>query len=182
MSVNTQFCMQSILEKPPSSSELKIYSVTPFLKSKGLPKIDVSHALSKPVTSNSVPTPTKSKVMDNDNVISPGIFRINPFKASRIDNFMPNKHVKPSVRTKPTTVSQPHVITKNDVNSKPNSFSPKDIKSTTKTRRPQPRNNPKNDKVPSKFKSSWLSNNLEKMEENHRNLQSSSNQKHMSSK
>nr|GEV39371.1 putative ribonuclease H-like domain-containing protein [Tanacetum cinerariifolium] len=52
--------------------------------------------------------------MKNDNVISPGIFRINPFKASRIDNFVPNKHVKPSVGTKPITVSQPHVITKND--------------------------------------------------------------------
>nr|GEV07644.1 hypothetical protein [Tanacetum cinerariifolium] len=40
--------------------------------------------------------------------------------------------------------------------------------------------NPKNDKVPSKSKSSWLSNNLKKIEENHRNLQSFSNQKHMS--
>ncbi|GJS12004.1 retrovirus-related pol polyprotein from transposon TNT 1-94, partial [Tanacetum coccineum] len=56
-----------------------------------------------------------------------------------------------------------------------------DLKSTTRTRRPQPRNNPKNDKVPSKSKSSWISNNLEKIEENHRSLQSSSNQKHMSS-
>nr|GEX67038.1 hypothetical protein [Tanacetum cinerariifolium]GEX69366.1 hypothetical protein [Tanacetum cinerariifolium] len=98
----------------------------------------------------------------------------------RIDNFMPNKHVKASVRTKPITVSQPHVITKNNVNSKTKGFSPKDVKSTTKTRRPLPRNNPKNDKVPSKSKSSQLSNNLEKIEENHRNLQFSSNQKHMS--
>ncbi|GKC09288.1 hypothetical protein Tco_1000898, partial [Tanacetum coccineum] len=151
-SVNTQFCKQSILGKPPSSSGSKLYFVTPFLKSKGLPKIDESHALSKPVTSNSVPTPTESKVMKNDNVISLGFFRINPFKASR-----------------------------NDVNSKTNGFSPKDIKNTTRTRTPQPRNNPKNDKVPSKSKSSWLSNNLEKIEENNRNLQSSSNQKHMSS-
>ncbi|GKA22287.1 hypothetical protein Tco_0708249 [Tanacetum coccineum] len=134
------FDLQTELErKPPSSSGSKLYSVTPFPKSKGLPKIDESHALSKPVTSNSVPTPTESKVVKNDNVISPGIFRINPFTASR------------------------------------------DVKSATRTRRPQPRNNPKNDKVPSKSKSSWLSNNLEKIEENHRNLQSSSNQKHMSS-
>nr|GEX52019.1 hypothetical protein [Tanacetum cinerariifolium] len=71
---------------------------------------------------------------------------INPFKASRVDNFVPNKHVKASVGTKPITVSQPHVITKNDVNSKTNSFSLKDVKSTTRTRRPHPRNNPKNDK------------------------------------
>ncbi|GJW45189.1 retrovirus-related pol polyprotein from transposon TNT 1-94 [Tanacetum coccineum] len=69
-SVNTQFCKQSILGKPPSSSGSKLYFVTPFPKSKGLPKIDESHALSKPVTSNLVPTPTESKVMKNDNVIS----------------------------------------------------------------------------------------------------------------
>ncbi|GKE57562.1 hypothetical protein Tco_1496747, partial [Tanacetum coccineum] len=55
--VNTQFRKQSILGKPPSSSGSKLYSVTPFPKSKGLPKIDETHALSKPVTSNSVPTP-----------------------------------------------------------------------------------------------------------------------------
>ncbi|GJZ91255.1 hypothetical protein Tco_0663182 [Tanacetum coccineum] len=143
-SVNTQFCKQSILGKPPSSSGSKLYSVTPFPKSKGLPKIDESHALSKPVTSNSVPTFTESKVVKNDNVISPGIFRINPYKASRVDNFVPNKHVKASVRTKPITVSQPYVITREDVNSNTRGFSPKNIDSTTRIRRPQSRNNPKN--------------------------------------
>nr|GEW04736.1 leucine-rich repeat receptor-like protein kinase TDR [Tanacetum cinerariifolium] len=106
--------------------------------------------------------------------------RINPFKASRADNFVPHKHVKASVRTKPITVSQPHVITKNDVNSKTNGFSSKDVKSTTTTKGPQPRNNPKSDKVPFKSESSCLLNKLEKIEENHRK-QSSSNQKHMSS-
>ncbi|GJX47122.1 hypothetical protein Tco_0272312 [Tanacetum coccineum] len=78
-----------------------------------------------------------------------GVFRIDPHKTSRNDNFVPNKHAKASVRTKPITVSQPHIITKND--------------------------------VPSKSKSSRLSNNLENIEENHRNLQSSLNLKHMSS-
>nr|GEU43553.1 hypothetical protein [Tanacetum cinerariifolium] len=106
---------------------------------------------------------------------------MNPFKASRVDNFVPNKHVKASVRTKPITVSQPHVIIKNDVNSKTNGFSLKDVKNTTKTKRPLPRKTSKNDKVLSKSKSSWLSNNLKKIKENHRNLQSSLNQKHMSS-
>nr|GEU63181.1 copia protein [Tanacetum cinerariifolium] len=104
---------------------------------------------------------------------------INPFKPSREEKCMLNKHVKASVRTKPITISQPHVITKNDVKYKTNGFSPKDIKSTTKTRRPLPRNNPKNDKAPSKSKRSQLSNNLEKIEENHRNLISSSNQRHI---
>nr|GEW69658.1 hypothetical protein [Tanacetum cinerariifolium] len=144
--------------------------------------VDETNNLSNLVTSNSVPTTKESKVVENDKMIASGIFRINPFKASRVDNFMPNKHVKASVTTKPITVSQPHVITKNDVNSKTNGFSPKDVKSTTMTRRPLPRNNPKNDKVHFKSKSSWLLNNLEKIEENHRNLQSSLNRKHMSSK
>nr|GEU41916.1 hypothetical protein [Tanacetum cinerariifolium] len=133
------------------------------------PKVGETHALLKPVTSNSVPTLTESKVVKNNNVISPGIFRINPFKAFRVDNFVPNKPVKASVRKKPITVSQPSVITKNDENSKTNGFSPKDVKSTTKARRPQPKNNPKSDKVPFKSKSSCLSNNLEKIEENNRN-------------
>ncbi|GKA81352.1 gag-pol polyprotein, partial [Tanacetum coccineum] len=180
-SANTKFAKQSILGKPPSSSRPKLYVVTPLPKSTAFPKVGETNALSNQVTSNSVPSSQETNVVKNDNVLSPGIFRMNPFKASRVDNFVPNKHVKASVRTKPITVSQPHVITKNDVNSKTNGFSPKDVKSTTRTRRPLPRNNPKNDKVPSKSKSSRLSNNLEKIEENHRNSQSSSNQKHMSS-
>ncbi|GJY69236.1 hypothetical protein Tco_0472218, partial [Tanacetum coccineum] len=180
-SVNTKFAKQSILGKPFSSSRPKLYVVTPLPKSTAIPKVSETNALSNQVTSNSVPSSQESKIVKNDNVIAPRLFRIDPRKTSRKDNFVPNKHVKASVRTKPITVSQPHVITKNDVNSKTNGFSPKDVKSTTRTRRPQPRNNPKNDKVPSKSKSSWLSNNLEKIEENHRNLQSSSNQKHMSS-
>ncbi|GKB48923.1 hypothetical protein Tco_0899676 [Tanacetum coccineum] len=123
----------------------------------------------------------ESTVVNNERVIAPGIFRINPFNASRIDNFVPNKHVKASVRTKPITVSQPHIITKNGVNSKTNGFSSKDVKSTTRTRRPQPRNNSKSDKVPFKSKSSCLSNKLEKLEENHRSLQSSNYPDHTSS-
>ncbi|GJR15593.1 retrovirus-related pol polyprotein from transposon TNT 1-94 [Tanacetum coccineum] len=152
-SMNTKFAKQSILRKPPSSSRPKLYAVTPLPKSKAIPKIDESHALSKPVTSNSVPTPTESKVVKNDNVISLGIFRINPFKASRVDNFVPNKHVKESVRTKLITVSQPYVVTKEDVNSNRNGFSPNNIESTTRTRRPQPRYNPKNDKYVNGMKS-----------------------------
>ncbi|GKA35743.1 hypothetical protein Tco_0722234 [Tanacetum coccineum] len=62
-SVNTQFRKQSILRKPPSSSGSKLYYVTPFPKSKVLPKIDESNALSKPVTSNSAPSTRESKVV-----------------------------------------------------------------------------------------------------------------------
>nr|GEY47079.1 hypothetical protein [Tanacetum cinerariifolium] len=146
-SANTKFAKQSILGKPPSSSSRpKLYDVTPLPKSTVFPKVGDTHTLSKPVTSNLVSTLTESKVVKNDNVIFSGIFRISSFKASRVDNFVPNKHVKASFSTKLITVSQPHVITKNDINSKTNGFSHKDVKSTTRNRRPQPRNNPKNDK------------------------------------
>nr|GEV42896.1 putative reverse transcriptase domain-containing protein [Tanacetum cinerariifolium] len=52
-STNTKFAKQSILGKPP--------------------KLDETHALSKPVTSNLIPTPQESKVVKNDMVIAPGM-------------------------------------------------------------------------------------------------------------
>nr|GFC47921.1 hypothetical protein [Tanacetum cinerariifolium] len=56
------------------------------------------------ITSNSDPTPQESKVMKNDKVIAPGMFRINPFKTSREEKHVPN-NVRASGRTKPITVS-----------------------------------------------------------------------------
>nr|GFC13629.1 hypothetical protein [Tanacetum cinerariifolium] len=70
-SVNTKFAKQSILVKPTKVGEI--------------------HALSKPVTSNSIPTPQGSKVVKNDKVIASGMFRINPFKTSREEKHVPNK-------------------------------------------------------------------------------------------
>ncbi|GJR00089.1 retrovirus-related pol polyprotein from transposon TNT 1-94 [Tanacetum coccineum] len=179
-SVNTQFSKQSILEKPPSSFKPKLYAVTPFPKSKSLPKIDKTHALSKPVTSNSVPAPQESKVVKNDKVIAPRMFRINPFKPSREDKYVPNK-VRASVRINPITISQPHVITKKDVNSDSNGLSSIGIDNTTKTRRPQPRSNTKNDRGPSASKSIYIKNKEVEVEEHPCNLLLSKNKKHMSS-
>ncbi|GKC01039.1 hypothetical protein Tco_0987175 [Tanacetum coccineum] len=112
-------------------------------------------------------TINESKIVKNDNVIAPGMFRIDPRKTSREDKFMPINKVKASVRTNPITVSQPHVITKKDVNSDSNCLSSTGVDNTAKTRRPQPRNNTKNDRVPSA--------------KHHRNLMLSKNKKHMSS-
>ncbi|GJW13676.1 hypothetical protein Tco_0017809, partial [Tanacetum coccineum] len=78
---------------------------------------------------------------------------INPSKTSREDKFMPINKVRESVRTNRITVSQPHLITKKDVNSITNGISPKNVESTTRTRRPQPRNNPKSDKYVNGMKS-----------------------------
>ncbi|GJV47493.1 hypothetical protein Tco_1437705 [Tanacetum coccineum] len=93
-----------------------------------------------------------------------------PVTSHSVDNFVPNKHVKANDRTKPITVSQPYVITKKDVNSNTNVLPSTGVESTDKTRRPQPRSNAKNDRIPSASKSSCLSYNLEKVEEHHRNL------------
>nr|GEV18202.1 retrovirus-related Pol polyprotein from transposon TNT 1-94 [Tanacetum cinerariifolium] len=156
---NTKFAKQSILGKPP--------------------KVGETHALSKPVTSKSIPTPQGSKVVKNAKVIAPGMFRINPFKTSKEEKHVPNK-VRASVRTKPITVSQPPVITKKVVNFDSNGLSSIGV-DNTKTRRPQPRSNTKNDKVPSTSKSSRSKNKEVEVEEHYRKLLLSRNKKHMSS-
>nr|GFA26422.1 retrovirus-related Pol polyprotein from transposon TNT 1-94 [Tanacetum cinerariifolium] len=101
-SKNTKFAKQPIVEN--------------------LPKIGKTKALSNPVTSNSVSTPQESKGVNNNRVIAPGMFRINPSKTSREEKHVPNI-VSASARTKPITVLQPHVFTRKDVNSKLNGLS-----------------------------------------------------------
>ncbi|GKB98642.1 reverse transcriptase domain-containing protein [Tanacetum coccineum] len=147
---------------------------------KVLSTVGESNALYKLVTSNSVPSIRESKFVQTINVIAPRIFRTNPFKTSRVDNVVPNKPVKTSIRIKPITISQPNVIHKHQANSDSNWFSPTRVNNTAKTRRPHPRSNSKTDRVPSKSQSSYLLNNVKKIEENYKNLQSSLNQKHMS--
>nr|GEV46351.1 retrovirus-related Pol polyprotein from transposon TNT 1-94 [Tanacetum cinerariifolium] len=143
------------------------------------PMLGEIHALSKPVTSNSVPTPQESKVMKNDKVIAPGMFRINPFKTFREEKHVPN-NVRASARTKPITVSQPPVIIKKDMNFDSNGLSSTGI-DNTKTRRTHLKSNTKNDRVPSASKSSRSKNKKAKVEEHHRNLLLFKNNKHMSS-
>nr|GEV54521.1 hypothetical protein [Tanacetum cinerariifolium] len=111
-----------------------------------------------------------------------GMFRINPSKTSREYKFMPINKVKASVRTNPITVSQPHAITKNHVNSDSHGLSSTGVDNTAKTIRPQPRSNIKNDRVPSMPKSCCIKNKKVKVEEHHRNLPLSKNKKPMSSK
>ncbi|GJY39773.1 hypothetical protein Tco_0426137 [Tanacetum coccineum] len=189
-STNTKFANQST-ERKPSLQSLRNTSVVRqpnafqserpnFPKTLVPQKVNKTNNLSNPVTSNSVPTTKESKVVDNDKVITPGMFRINPFKNSREDKSVPNKLTKASVRTNPITVSQPHAITKKVVHSDSNGFSSTGIDITTKTRRPQPRSNTKNDRVPSASKSSRIKNKEVEVEEHPRNLLPSKNKKHMS--
>nr|GEZ07901.1 hypothetical protein [Tanacetum cinerariifolium] len=144
-----------------------------------LPKIGKTNALSKPVTSNSDSTPQESKSVNNDKAIALGIFWINPSKTSREEKQVPNI-IRASARKKPITVSQPHVITKKEVNFVLNGLSSTGV-DNTKTRRPQPRSNTKNDRVPSACKSSRSQNKEAEVEEHHRNLLLSKNKKHISS-
>nr|GFA93614.1 hypothetical protein [Tanacetum cinerariifolium] len=133
---NTKFAKQSILGKPP--------------------KVGETHVLSKPVTSNSIPTPQGSKFVKNVKVIAQGMFRINPFKPSREEKHVPNK-VKASVRTNLITTSQPLVIIKKVVNFDSNGSSSTGVDNTN-TKKPQPKTNTKNDRVPSASKSSRTKN------------------------
>ncbi|GJY37440.1 hypothetical protein Tco_0422818 [Tanacetum coccineum] len=104
---------------------------------------------------------------------------INSSKTSRVDNVLSNKPVIASVRTKPITTSQPHVISQENMNSNSNGISSTGVESTAETRRPQPKSNTKNDRGPSASKSSCIKNKDVKVEENHMNLLLSKNKKHM---
>nr|GEW44935.1 retrovirus-related Pol polyprotein from transposon TNT 1-94 [Tanacetum cinerariifolium] len=97
----------------------------------------------------------------------------------REEKHVPN-NVRASVRTNPITVSQPPVITKKVINSSTNGLSSIGV-DNTKTRRPQPRSNTKNDRFPSTSKSSQSKNKEVEVEEHHRKLLLSRNKKHMSS-
>nr|GEU54402.1 hypothetical protein [Tanacetum cinerariifolium] len=132
-----------------------------FFEQKGISK----------VTSNSAPSTQESKVVQTVNVIAPRIFRTNPSKTSRVDNVVPNKSVKTSVRIKPITVSQPNIIHKQQANFALNDFSSTRVNNTAKTRRPHHRSNFNTDGVPSNSNSRCLSKNIEKIKENHRNSQ-----------
>ncbi|GJY15036.1 retrovirus-related pol polyprotein from transposon TNT 1-94, partial [Tanacetum coccineum] len=190
-STNTKFANQST-ERNPLLQSLRntlvvrqpnaFQSERPnFSKTRIPQKVDKTNDLSNPVTSNSVPTAKVSKVVDNDKVIAPGMIRINPFKNYREEKFVPNKPTKASVWTSPITVPQPHVITKKAANFDSNGFSSTGVDITTKTRRPQPRSNTKNDRVPSASKSSRIKNKEVEVEDHPRNLLLSTNKKHMSS-
>nr|GFD21037.1 hypothetical protein [Tanacetum cinerariifolium] len=113
MSVNTKFAKQPIVEN--------------------LPKVDESHALSKPVTSNLVSTLQESKGVNNDKVITLGMFRTNPDKTSKEEKNVPNI-VRASNRIKPITVLQLPVFIKKDVNFDLNGLSSTGV-DNTKTKR-----------------------------------------------
>nr|GEW59208.1 retrovirus-related Pol polyprotein from transposon TNT 1-94 [Tanacetum cinerariifolium] len=71
-----------------NTSENTKFAKQPIVET--LSKVGETNALSKPVTSNSVSTIKESKGVNNDKVIAPGMFRINPSKTSREEKHVPN--------------------------------------------------------------------------------------------
>ncbi|GKC44093.1 retrovirus-related pol polyprotein from transposon TNT 1-94 [Tanacetum coccineum] len=101
---------------------------------------------------------------------STAIPKIDPSNTSRENKFVPIHNVRASIWTNLITMSKPHVISKKVVNSDSNGFSSTGVDITTKNRRPHPRSNIKNDKVPSASQSSCIKNKEVKVEEHHKNL------------
>nr|GEY29820.1 putative ribonuclease H-like domain-containing protein [Tanacetum cinerariifolium] len=97
----------------------------------------------------------------------------------RVD-LVPNKQSSVSIRTHPITNSQRHVTIKENVNSNTVTASSIGLVNTARTRRPQPKRNTRNARVPSASKSSEVKKNII-VEEHRRTLLLSKNQKTMSS-
>ncbi|GKB15923.1 retrovirus-related pol polyprotein from transposon TNT 1-94 [Tanacetum coccineum] len=131
MSVNTKFANQSTMRKP----------------------------LLQPLRNHPVVRKPNAFQSERPNFQKLGfLLRINPLKTYREDKFMPIHKARASVGTNRITVSKPHVISQENVNPNSNGIFSTGVESTAKTRRPQPRSNTKNDKVPSASKSSCIEN------------------------
>nr|GEZ02921.1 hypothetical protein [Tanacetum cinerariifolium] len=148
------------------------------------PKLSVVTSLSKKLhvsmSSHSVPQSKEFNVVKHRNVIAPGMFKINPSQTSKVD-LVPNKQSNASIRTNPITNSQRHVIVKENVSSDMATTSSTGLVHTARTRRPQPKANTKNARVPSASKSSEVRKSVT-VEDHFRTLLLSKNQKIMSSK
>nr|GEU57384.1 retrovirus-related Pol polyprotein from transposon TNT 1-94 [Tanacetum cinerariifolium] len=92
-------------------------------------------------------------VVKHRNVIAPRMFKINPSQTPRVD-LVPNKQSSVSIRTNPITNSQQHVTFKENVSSNTVTASSTGLEHTARTRRPQPKGNTRNARIPSTSKSS----------------------------
>nr|GEX30055.1 hypothetical protein [Tanacetum cinerariifolium] len=155
-------------------------SVTPHVDKPKLSDVTPhSKKLHTSTQSHSVPQPSEFNVVRHRNVIAPGIFKINPSQTPRVD-LVPNKQSSASIRTNPITNSQRHVIVKENVSSNMDTASSTGLVHTVRTRRPQPKGNIRNAKVPSASKSSEVKK-IVNVEDHRRTLLLSKNQKTMSS-
>nr|GEY68603.1 retrovirus-related Pol polyprotein from transposon TNT 1-94 [Tanacetum cinerariifolium] len=131
------------------------------------------------VTPLSIPQPIEFNVVKHKNVISPGMFKINPSQMPRVD-LVPNKQSSAIIRTNPITNSQRHVTVKENVSFNTVTVSSTRLLDIAKTRRPQPKGNTRNARVPSASKSSEVKKSIT-VEDHRRTLFLSKNQKTMPS-
>nr|GFA31939.1 hypothetical protein [Tanacetum cinerariifolium] len=117
-------------------------------------------------------------VVKHRNVIALRIFKINPSHMPRVD-LVPNKQSNASIRINPITNSQRHVMIKEIVSSNMVTASSTGLVHA-RTRRSQPKGKSRNARVPSASKSSDIKKNVT-VEDHHRTLLISKNQKTMSS-
>nr|GEW39361.1 hypothetical protein [Tanacetum cinerariifolium] len=126
----------------PQVDKPKLIVVPPYFK-----KLHVS------IPSHSVPQPREFNIVKHSNVIAPEMFKIDPPYTSRVD-MVPNKQSCASIRTNPITNFQRHVTFKENVSSDMVNASSIGLVNTARTRRPQPKGNARNARVPSASKSS----------------------------
>nr|GFA54535.1 hypothetical protein [Tanacetum cinerariifolium] len=107
------------------------------------------------------------------------MFKIDPSQTSRVD-MVPNKQSSVSIRTNPITNSQRHVTFKENVSSDMVNASSTGLVHTARTRRPQPKGNTRNARVPSASKSNEVKK-IVTVEDHRRISLLSKNQKTMSS-
>nr|GEY00617.1 putative ribonuclease H-like domain-containing protein [Tanacetum cinerariifolium] len=135
-------------------------SVTPHVDKPKLSAVTPhSKKLHASIPSHSVPQPREFNVVKHRNVIAPGMFKINTSQTSRVD-LVPNKQLSASIRTNSITNSQRRVTFKENASSDTVTASSTGVVHTARTRRPQPKGNTRNARVPSASKSSEVKKNL----------------------
>nr|GEV93572.1 hypothetical protein [Tanacetum cinerariifolium] len=139
-----------VVDKP------KLIDVTPYSK-----KLHAS------TPSHSVPQPKEFNVMKQSNVITPGMFKIDPSQTSKVD-LVPSNQSSASIRINPITNFLRHVTFKENVCSDTVNASSIGLVYTARIRRPRPKGNTRNARVPSASKSSEVKKNV--IVEDHRRI------------
>nr|GEW09877.1 retrovirus-related Pol polyprotein from transposon TNT 1-94 [Tanacetum cinerariifolium] len=129
-------------------------SVTPHFDKPKLSDVTPhSKKLHASIPSHFVPQPRELNVVKHMNVIALGMFKINLSQTSRV-HLVPNKQSNASIRTNLITNYQRHVTFKENVSFDMVTASSTGLVHTARAKRPQPKGNTQNIRVPSASKSS----------------------------
>nr|GEW93003.1 putative reverse transcriptase domain-containing protein [Tanacetum cinerariifolium] len=145
---NLQHASTSGISVTPRVDQPKLIAITSYSK-----KLHAS------IPSHFVPQPKEFNVMKHRNVIASRMFKIDPSQTFRVD-LVPNNQSSASIRINPITNIQCHVTFKENVSSDMVNASSTGLVHTARTRRPQPKGNSRNTRVPSASKSSKVMKNI----------------------